>query len=179
MRKAREITITEGSAETNRDFGKKYLLTEMDAFRAEAWARNALGALSRGGFSIDAETMAAGWSTLYGRGIEAFLAAPAELTAPLLKEMMGCVKIVTSANITRDMLADGDVEEMATIVRLRDEVIDLHVNFSPISTLWNALRDAWKVIQDASSAIQTSAQPSPEPSPKTKRRSRNSKPSTA
>lgn len=45
MRKTREITIDGPAA--SRDLGKKFLITEMSAMAADAWAIRALGAMMR------------------------------------------------------------------------------------------------------------------------------------
>ncbi len=42
MRKTKFITITDGSKETNRDYSKVFVITEMSALAAEKWAMKAL-----------------------------------------------------------------------------------------------------------------------------------------
>jgi hypothetical protein len=56
---------------------------------------------------------------------------PWEVAKPLMQEMMACVQIQPGPDpkIIRRMIPD-DIEEVATRLRLRDEVINLHLGFS-------------------------------------------------
>lgn len=134
MRKTREITI-DGPA-GSRDVGKTFLITEMSAMAADSWAIRALGAMMRSGVGIPAEIVQSGLQGFALYGIKALLAAPFEESAPLLAEVMDCVQIVEQL-ITRRLL-DSDIEEIATITRLRDEVIEVHTGFSVAAVLLGA-----------------------------------------
>lgn len=140
MRKEKTVTIEApatigGSA--NRDLGKRFLITEMSAMQADAWAVRALGAMMRSGVAIPDEIGRAGLQGFAMYGLKAILAAPYAESAPLLAEVMGCVKIVEPM-ITRPLL-ESDIEEISTITQLRDEVIELHTGFSPAAVLLGAV----------------------------------------
>jgi hypothetical protein len=64
---------------------------------------------------------------LFGVGISALLKISYDDAAPLLEEMMSCVQIVEKA-VTR-LLTEDDIEEVATRVYLRTEVLKLHTDF--------------------------------------------------
>jgi hypothetical protein len=139
-RKSVEVRITaEG-----RDKGKTFFLTEMSAASAEAWAIRAMGAMARAGSDISLETLAGGagsMTVLVAAGMKAFLAAPWEDIEPLLAELFGCVQIQPDPGhpeVRRPLVGD-DVEEIDTRIRLRDEVIRLHVGFSLADTLLTAV----------------------------------------
>ena len=133
MRRSREVVIAPIEGRENRDAGKRFLITEMSAVAGEAWAIRALGAMVRGGIEIPPEVAKAGMGGLAIMfplvGAKAFLSAPFEETKPLLDQLLDCVQIVEPA-ITRRLL-DTDIEEIMTLVRLRNEAIELHTGFSP------------------------------------------------
>lgn len=173
MRKSVEITIdVEG-----RDKGKRFLITEMDAFRTEAWARRALGAMARSGVAMPANAMAGTMGTMAILGVQALLAAPHSETEPLFTEMMESVQSVQPA-ATRPLNAADDIEEIATIVRLRDEVFKLHVGFSPASEIMGAFLLASQTATESILNTPTSPEPSARSSRRARRPSPKHKPST-
>lgn len=154
MRKTKTVTIdAEG-----RDKGKSYLITEMPASQAESWAMRAMSAMSRSGVAIPDEVMAGGIVAFTMVGLRAFMAAPWADVGPLLDELMGCVQRVEPA-ITRS-LVESDIEDIGTRMRLRDEVLQLHVGFSLAAVLFQAVAP---LQTQNSSATPISATPS-EPS---------------
>jgi hypothetical protein len=55
-----------------------------------------------------------------------------EDAAPLLAEMMDCVKIIpnpSEPNVMRPLVAD-DIEEVRTRIELRKAILELHMGFS-------------------------------------------------
>lgn len=132
-RKTKTFTITtEG-----RDVGKTFLITEMPAVQAEKWAARALLAMSRSGVEIPEEAMMAGAAALLVAGLRSFTSMAFEDAEQLLDEMFGCVQFVpdvTKPLITRGLI-DDDVEEVATRMLLRSEVIEIHTGFSVTATL--------------------------------------------
>lgn len=126
MRKTVELTIGFGE----RDLGKKFKLTEMSAFQAEAWAFRALNAMVESGLQIPDTIVAAGWGAIYALGIRGILSAKYEHAKPLLAEMMDCVLRIEDNLPNGRKLTDDDVEDVATVLHLRDEVFRLHANFS-------------------------------------------------
>lgn len=128
MRKETVVTITtEG-----RDLGKKFHIKEMPASRLESWVMRAMGAMQRAGMDIEVNVLAAGLAGFVAVGLKAFLRAPYEEIRPLLEEMFACIERVQD-EITEGYhrtLAENDIEEFTTRVKLRDEVFELHMGFS-------------------------------------------------
>ena len=135
MRKTKQVTI-DGPSDS-RDVGKTFLITEMSATAADAWAMKAMGAMARSGTDIPADFMRSGLQGFTLIGLKALMAAPYSDTAPLFAELMSCVQII-EPSVTRPLL-ETDIEEIATITRLRDEVIQVHANFSPLAVLLAAM----------------------------------------
>lgn len=130
MRKTSTITITtEG-----RDVGKVFLLTEMPASHAENWGMRALAAIARAGLELPPELESAGMAGVASLGPSFRLhgAIAPEDVEPLMAEMMNCVQIVPDPKqplVTRGLVED-DIEEVATRLLLRGEVMHLHTGFS-------------------------------------------------
>jgi hypothetical protein len=136
-RKTKVVQVTEGTAETNRDHGKTYLLTEMPAAQGLKWVIRGVLALGRANVEVPpgmAEAGMAGWAVVFLRMISSMSFADAE---PLLDELMTCVQVMPDernpAVVRR--LVDGDAEEITTLVRLQQEVLALHENFSVAAVL--------------------------------------------
>jgi hypothetical protein len=148
-RKTIDITITaEG-----RDNGKLFRLTEMSAAAAERWAMRALAAIGQSGAEIPEDITAAGFAGIVALGIRAFTGIPWELAEPLLAEMMTCVAIVPDPSrpqVVRPLFGDDDIEEIATRLRLRDEVLNLHAGFS-IGAYLSRFKEALSGTTDANS----------------------------
>ena len=131
MRKTKYLTI---SAE-GRDKGKAFLITEMDAFRAEKWGARALNGLARANVEIPDTVAGAGIVGVFVMGLKMLFAMDYAVAEPLLDEMMGCVQYVHSADVPPRPIVGpnsvaGDVEEPMTLVNLREEVFALHVGFT-------------------------------------------------
>ena len=127
MRKEVDIDVeTEG-----RDKGKRFHLTEMPAPQAEKWAIRAGLALSHAGVQMPPGMT--GWAALAFGALQALNSVAYEELAPLLDEMMSCVKIVPDPKIPllmRPLNGQDDIEEIRTILVLRAEVFNLHLGFS-------------------------------------------------
>lgn len=126
MRKTKIVTIeTE-----NRDKGKTYLLTEMPAAQAEKWAARAFLALAKSGVEIPDDVAAAGLAGVAVSGLAALSRIDWRDAEPLLDEMMACVKIQEKL-LTRVLDPNAeDIEEVATRLLLRKELLELHLGFS-------------------------------------------------
>ncbi len=129
MRKTTQLVIER----EGRDKNKRFLITEMSAADAEAWGFQALGIMLKSGMDVPADAMFGGMAAAATYGVKALFAGPYGEVGPLLDRLLACVQIIEPAT-TRQLTPD-DVEEIATRVRLRDEVIKLHVNFSPLDNL--------------------------------------------
>jgi len=130
-RKEIDITISEGTPETNRDFGKTFHIREMSASQAEKWAVRMLMIATKSGADIgNAEGL--GMAGIAMLGAEAVMKANFGEIEPLLDEMMACVSIKpdrNNPNVVRGLIED-DIEEIKTRFELRREVLKLHMGFS-------------------------------------------------
>lgn len=136
MRKTKIVQITDD----NRDKGKVFLLTEMSAMQVEKWAARAFLAVTRAGVEVPPDLMGSGIAGLMTLGIKSLMAGLDFVDVePLMDEMIGCVRFVPNfaknPEVVRPLIADpanpdgDDIQEAATLLRLRAEVINLHVDF--------------------------------------------------
>ena len=129
MRKTKHITITD----EGRDKGKVYLLTEMPATQAEKWAVRAFLALAKSGIDVPENAAGAGFAGLAVVGFRALTGVSFHEAEPLMDEMMDCVKIVRDpANplLAYPIQMEEDIEEVATLWKLRESLFELHTGFS-------------------------------------------------
>ena len=125
---ARKTAIVTISAE-GRDKGKVFVLTELSAYEAEDWAGRALFALMNAGVEIPDNIAEAGLAGVAAMGLKAIAKLPFDSAKPLLDKMMGCIQIQPSPTVTRALIPD-DIEEVATLLTLRKQVLGLHMDFS-------------------------------------------------
>jgi hypothetical protein len=153
MRKTKLVRITD----EGRDKGKTFLLTEMAAPRTEKWAARALLAIANAGVDIPPEVLRMGVGAVIAAGFRALTSMAFADAEPLLDEMMQTVVVVPDPkrpDVVR-ALDDEDIEEVATILKLRGEVIDLHTGFSIAAYLSN-LGQAARMTTPDTSDTQTS-----------------------
>ena len=127
-RKEIDITIME----EGRDRGKIFHIREMDAYQVERWATRALLALGKSGVEMPDDIGSRGVAGLAYLGFTAMMRMNYDDAQPLLDEMMTCVSIKPDParpDVTRVLFPD-DIEEVATIFKLRMEVFTLHTGFS-------------------------------------------------
>lgn len=125
MRKEVDIAI----AADGRDKGKIFHITEMPALKAEKWGIRAMLALQAAGVILPDYAVSAGMAGVAAHGMAALNRLEFSSVEPLLDEMMECVQIKPSPQITRKCI-ESDIEEIATILQLRHEVFFLHTGFS-------------------------------------------------
>lgn len=118
----KEITFI---ATTDRDKGKKFLITEMSARAGHAWATRALLALMSSGVDIDDDIASRGLAGLATLAMSALGKVPAAAAGPLLDELLDCVQSVQE-KATRKWI-DDDFEEIATIFQLQKAVLAMHI----------------------------------------------------
>lgn len=99
-------------------------------------------------------------------GINAFLRGniAADTLVPLLDELLQCVKIIRDQkhpSVVTDLVSEDDIEEVATRMWLRGEVLTLHLNFS----VGAALSALYKKIMEKSSSDLSSQPTTPSESP--------------
>lgn len=123
-RKTSTFVATDG-----RDAGKRFLITEMSAARSEEWAARALFAAMQGGVEVPDDILAAGFAGVAALGVKALTKISFDMAKPLLDEMMSCVEYEFEpgrAGGTRSLIED-DIEEVATRLKLRRAVLELHL----------------------------------------------------
>lgn len=123
--------IVEGD---NRDSGKMFVITEMPATQAEKWAMRAFMAMGAAGIEVPddiASQGVAGLSSMSDTILKSLTKVPWDQAEPLIDELMTCVKFKPSADksLTRS-LVENDIEEIGTRLKLRWQVIQLHLGFS-------------------------------------------------
>lgn len=132
MLRTQAITITR----EGRDKGKTFLLTEMPSERAEAWFIRAMMLLGRSGTDVPPDIFQHGAYAFATIGIATALAglgkSPWSELKPLLDEMMECVgyQAPAGAIINSPSQVASQIEEVATRMQLREEVLSLHLGFS-------------------------------------------------
>lgn len=130
-RRTREVTIqpnTDGSE--NRDAGKKFLLTEVDAITAEEWGLRALMALGTSGIVVPQELANLGLIGAVIVGYQAFMGAKQEDILPLWREMLPkTVQYTPSPGV---VMPYNPIlfEEASTLLHLRQQVMELHTGFT-------------------------------------------------
>lgn len=120
-------------ADSGRDVGKTYRITEMPASQAEAWATRLLLALGKSGLEVPEGIFAMGMAGVAAVGIRSLGQLPWEVAQPLMDEMMACIEILPDKRHQHQVhrkLIEDDIEEVATRLKLRDEVIRVHMGFS-------------------------------------------------
>ena len=110
--------------------GKAFLITELSAAEAEDWAGRALFALMNAGVQIPDNIAQAGLAGLASVGLKALNSLKFEQAKPLFDKMMECVQLDMGRAGSR-RLDDEDIEEVATRLLLRREIVALHLDFSP------------------------------------------------
>lgn len=126
MRK--ELTM---QAETGRDAGKVFKITELSADGAERWAMRAFFALMNAGIEVPDDIASLGMAGIAHIGLKSLARVPFEAAEPLLNEMLHCVQIVPDPSkpaVVRTLI-EGDIEEVSTLLKLRKAVLDLHLEF--------------------------------------------------
>lgn len=144
---ARRQAIIRGTS--GRDKGKAYLITEMPASQAERWAMRAIMAMASSGAELPDGLEGAGLAgiaslvagadpdtpalAILARGaLVLFSRVPFEVAEQLMADMFSCVQMIPDAartDVVRYMVED-DIEEVATRLKLRAELLKLHLGFS-------------------------------------------------
>lgn len=120
----------------NRDAGKRYLIEEMPATRAERWAMRALLALIGGNVDLGDVKPGHGMAGLMSVGMDKLACLDWATVQPLYDELLECVYALPKPDneAVRVRLTpaqtDSQVEEVTTLLRLRAEALGLHLGFS-------------------------------------------------
>ena len=135
-----------------RDAGKVFIVTEMSAWDAEAWGEQAYGCMVRAKLAAPTPGVLSGMAAIAVMGVSAFMAAPWAEVKPLLDEMIAkCVKTKEEAFPLGRDLTEDDVEEVQTILRLREEAVKLHTDFSIAANVLAAVVQAMTWMDESSS----------------------------
>jgi hypothetical protein len=125
-----------------RDKGKVFWITEMAATEAEYWAGRLLTMFAAGNtnvppgfFQMGFEGCAA-WIAVHGIG-----GIDWTTCKPLMDEMMACVSYQPDparANVVRKLMINDDIEELSTLMALREAWFDTHLGFSVRARYWTS-----------------------------------------
>jgi hypothetical protein len=148
MRRSKTVTIPGKRTEAlgQRDNGKTYLLSEMSAEQAEAWALHALTLVSQAGVNLPDGIQNYGMAGMALIGLDSLMKVNFMAAKPLLDEIMACVQYVPdpSRPLPRQLDEGGgmDIEEVRTRLFLRDAVFELHTGFSAADAIRGILTSA-------------------------------------
>jgi len=130
-RKTKKVTLEDRGEQ------KVFLLTEMPATEAEAWALELFFAIANAGVEIPDDLVEIGFAGLAQVGLQALGKVPYDKAKPLLDRMMNCVQIIPNPNDDRVVrsLIESDIEDVSTRLKLRKEVFSLHTDFFKVATV--------------------------------------------
>jgi hypothetical protein len=120
-----------------RDNGKTFVITEMDAYSGQEFALRALLVLSRSGAQLPPGALGSGWDALASFAFSALLGSSHAEIKPLLDELLGLVqyqhkpgsKLAPQA-VLPDASGNSPIEEIATYLTLYKAAWVLHTGFS-------------------------------------------------
>jgi hypothetical protein len=146
MREIIKVTVPEFPGGRNRDIGKTFVITEWPAARAERWGLEVIFA-NKGSGELPMSVAGLGMEAIAVLGVNTFLRGNINggVLIPLLDQLLECVKIVrdpAKPDVVTDIIPDVDIQEVATRMWLRSEVLSLHLNFSvsaPLRALYSSL----------------------------------------
>lgn len=144
----RSVTVTINGDPKNRDNGKSFRITEMSSDAAERWAIRLLLIFARASTKMPEGFAATGMAGLQAsipgllvQGLQSLGGIDYAEAAPLLDEMLGCAEFKAPGTDTYFSLRGTgltQVEEVSTLLKLRFEVLQVHVNFSLADALSNS-----------------------------------------
>ncbi|NNS07342.1 hypothetical protein [Erwinia sp. JH02] len=119
-------------AEDGRDKGKEFQITEMSAWDAEELSEEIYRAMGQGEFnSLPADVVSMGIAGLATVGMSVLAAAPAATSRYISDKLLSTVKAVIThegQQVSRDV-EKIDFEEIATLRKLKDKVLELNFSF--------------------------------------------------
>jgi hypothetical protein len=139
-RKHKVVAVPSFQGTNNRDFGKLFFITEWPAARAETWGLRMTMAFNRSSGALPMSMVGIGMEGIAILGINTFLrgSIQADEIIPLLDELLECVAIIRDPkfpDVVTPITSPDDIEEVATRLWLRSEVLRLHTGFSPADVL--------------------------------------------
>lgn len=156
------VSVPPFEATRNRDKGKIFQITEWSAAKADSWITRVGFAFNQGGGSIPLDLAGIGWEGVAIIGINTFLRGSirSEEMTPLFDELLQCVQIVRDPahpTVASPIVSDDDIEEVATRWWLRNEVVRVHISFSPADALSALFRSI--VAKEPTSRTTSTSQP--------------------
>lgn len=156
----RELIINIESKPTdrqeNRDAGKSFAVVEASAGQAEEWGLRAMMALGTSGITVPPEIAQLGLIGLALVGYQALMGSKEEAVLPLWREMLPkCVFYVAPTNGVRMPYSDILVEEVSTLLLLRQSIMELHTGFT-VAEIAQKLKEAASALKLNSSTTSTS-----------------------
>lgn len=120
-RDTRTVVITSG-----RDEGKTFVVTEMAARPAHAWATRAIFALLNAGADIPGDIASMGVAGLAMVGLSGIQKVQYEIAHPLLEELLACAQCIPDANRPDTRVpVDRVVEDFPTFFKLQQAAYEL------------------------------------------------------
>lgn len=135
MRVIESLTVPGERTEMHgqRDNGKTFILTEMDAYSGQKWAIKALQVLGSGGLHVDPERLQGGMAALATYAFTALLRADSDRVQGILDELLVCAKYKHADGVPLQAIIPGPkcpVEEITTFWLLYRKLFELHTGFS-------------------------------------------------
>jgi hypothetical protein len=124
-------TIDYVESADGRDKGKVFRITELSAEDAEEWGARAVFAMMNAGVEMPDGIAEQGLAGLASVGIAALTKVEFDVAKPLFDKMFECVQFVpdpSRPNVSRSLFKD-DIEEVSTRLKLRKEIVMLHLSF--------------------------------------------------
>lgn len=117
-----------------RDYGKVFKLTEMPCAIAEELSLRALFLIQGAGLELPKEVQSAGIYAIAAMGFKLFCQhCKFDDVKPILDEMWKCIQIIPNPNNHNAVRPlnpdDSDIEEVGTRMKLRMQVLQLHLGF--------------------------------------------------
>lgn len=143
-RETKVVKVPHFEACRNRDLGKQYFIQEWPAATADKWIQRLAFSFNKDGGQLPLNMRGVGWEGIAIVGINTFLRGNGdrEEMMRLADELLDCVQIIRDPKYPQNpspIVADEDVEEVATRYWLRDQVVSVHTGFSPGAALWRLL----------------------------------------
>jgi hypothetical protein len=139
----------------NRDAGKTFVVVEASAAKAEEWGLRAMMALGTSGITVPPEITQLGLIGVALIGYQAFMGSREEAIMPLWREMLPACVFFQAENGVRIPFNDTLIEEVTTLLQLRQMVMELQTGFT-LAEIAQKLQDAGSALKLNSSTTSTS-----------------------
>lgn len=169
MARREEVVVIDAEG---RDKGKQFLIREMPAYQAEEWFMRAMMLLARSGTDVPSDIFEHGSMGFAAMGIGAAISglgkAPWHEVKPMMDEMLACLASYQSpagVAVTIHSQIMQQIEEPRTIMRLREEILSLHLGFSIAARLLDFRAATVAMMEGLGQITKISPAPSDQPFP--------------